>query len=77
MTGQLSVPAQPWLVRPRRGRADRAAGYALVEMVVRAGDEVGCGRVEELLIVAPLVLPERAGVRVQSPWTSRTMPVAG
>ncbi|WP_229922416.1 polyketide synthase dehydratase domain-containing protein, partial [Streptomyces noursei] len=40
-------------------------GTALLEMVMRAGDEVGCGRVEELTLAAPLVLPERGAVRVQ------------
>ncbi|NBH02461.1 polyketide synthase dehydratase domain-containing protein, partial [Amycolatopsis sp. SID8362] len=32
---------------------------------VRAGDEVGCGVVEELTLEAPLVVPERGGVRLQ------------
>ncbi|MFF3155621.1 SDR family NAD(P)-dependent oxidoreductase [Streptomyces sp. NPDC057910] len=40
-------------------------GTAFVELVVRAGDEVGCGRLDELTLQAPLVLPERAAVRVQ------------
>ena len=34
-------------------------------MVIRAGDEVGCAVVEELMLAAPLVLPEGAGVQVQ------------
>ncbi|MCE0446389.1 polyketide synthase dehydratase domain-containing protein [Streptomyces tricolor] len=41
-------------------------GSALVELAVRAGDEVGCGVVEELLIEAPLVVPGAgAGCGVQ------------
>ncbi|MDQ0578395.1 hypothetical protein QF030_000573 [Streptomyces rishiriensis] len=40
-------------------------GTGLVELAVRAGDEVGCGVVEELVIEAPLVVPEQGGVRVQ------------
>jgi polyketide synthase 12 len=34
-------------------------------MAVRAGDEIGCGSVAELLIQTPLVLPDRGGVQVQ------------
>ncbi|MBV1942448.1 SDR family NAD(P)-dependent oxidoreductase, partial [Streptomyces sp. BV286] len=40
-------------------------GAAFVELVVRAGDEVGCGRVEELMLAAPLVVPARGSVQVQ------------
>ncbi|BFO16855.1 hypothetical protein SHKM778_32430 [Streptomyces sp. KM77-8] len=40
-------------------------GTAFVELAVRAGDEVGCGRLEELTLQAPLVLPKRAAVQVQ------------
>ncbi|MEU4924884.1 type I polyketide synthase, partial [Streptomyces parvus] len=36
-----------------------------VDVVVRAGDEVGCGVLSELVIEAPLVLPERGGVQVR------------
>ncbi|AWS44268.1 type I polyketide synthase [Streptosporangium sp. 'caverna'] len=63
MTGRLSLAAQPWL-------ADHAVlgtvlfpGAGLVELVLRAGVEVGCSVVEELLLRAPLVLPE-SGARV-------------
>ncbi|MER6074408.1 type I polyketide synthase [Streptomyces sp. NPDC001817] len=40
-------------------------GTAFVELAVRAGDEVGCGRLEELTLQAPLVVPERGAVQVQ------------
>ena len=43
-------------------------GAALAEMAVRAADEAGCGRVEELVIEVPLVLPGRGGVQVQVTW---------
>ncbi|WP_225976853.1 type I polyketide synthase [Streptomyces sp. CS065A] len=65
LTGRLSVDGVPWL-------ADHAVlgrvllpGTAFVELAVRAGDEVGCGVVEELTLQAPLVLPERGGVALQ------------
>ncbi|WP_176308736.1 polyketide synthase dehydratase domain-containing protein, partial [Micromonospora sp. NBS 11-29] len=40
-------------------------GTALVELVVRAGDEVATPRVRDLTVVAPLPLPATGGVRVQ------------
>jgi acyl carrier protein len=40
-------------------------GTAFVELAIRAGDQVGCGLLEELTLEAPLVLPERGGVQVQ------------
>ncbi|MBL1102861.1 type I polyketide synthase, partial [Streptomyces coffeae] len=40
-------------------------GTAFVELAVRAGDEVGCGRIEELTLSAPLVLPEQGSVQIQ------------
>ncbi|MBO1415268.1 type I polyketide synthase, partial [Streptomyces sp. FH025] len=49
---------------PVTGRAVVPAS-ALVDIVVRAGDEAGCGRVEELTVELPLVLPERGAVRIQ------------
>ncbi len=65
LTGQLSVAVQPWLADALvTGRVVLPAA-ALADMAVRAGDEVGCGRIEELLVETPLVLPERGGVRVQ------------
>ncbi|MFE2671485.1 type I polyketide synthase, partial [Streptomyces mirabilis] len=65
LTGRLSVQDQPWL-------ADHAvAGLVLlpstgyVELVVRAGDQVGCGLLEELTLQTPLVVPESGAVQVQ------------
>ncbi|MFD4764135.1 type I polyketide synthase [Streptomyces sp. NPDC058439] len=40
-------------------------GTAFVELAVRAGDQAGCGGVEELVLETPLVLPERGGVQLQ------------
>ncbi|KJS51538.1 hypothetical protein VM98_36630, partial [Streptomyces rubellomurinus subsp. indigoferus] len=40
-------------------------GTAFVELAVRAGDEVGCDRVDELTLEAPLVLAAREAVLVQ------------
>ncbi|WP_326695902.1 SDR family NAD(P)-dependent oxidoreductase [Streptomyces sp. NBC_01754] len=40
-------------------------GTAFVELAIRAGDQVGCGQVEELVLQTPLVLPEQGGVQLQ------------
>jgi len=40
-------------------------GPAFVELVIRAGDEVACEVIKELVLAAPLVLDEDAGAQVQ------------
>ncbi|MFJ2444594.1 type I polyketide synthase, partial [Streptomyces sp. NPDC087658] len=64
-TGVLSVQAQPWLADHIVGGAVVVPGTALVEMVVRAGDEVGCEGLDELSLMQPLVVPEQGGLAVQ------------
>ncbi|MDF3294454.1 polyketide synthase dehydratase domain-containing protein, partial [Streptomyces silvisoli] len=41
------------------------AGTGYVELAIRAGDSVGCDRLEELVLETPLVLPAQGGVQVQ------------
>jgi acyl transferase domain-containing protein len=65
LTGRLSVQAQPWLADHVVAGQVLVPAAVLAEMAVRAGDQVGCGRVEELLIEAPLVLTGLGGVQVQ------------
>ncbi|WP_405093739.1 SDR family NAD(P)-dependent oxidoreductase [Micromonospora sp. NBC_01392] len=65
LTGRLSVSAQPWLADHAVLGSVLLAGTAFVELVVYAGDQVGCGVVQELTLQAPLVLPEQGGVQVQ------------
>ncbi len=65
-TGRLSLSTHPWL-------ADHTVGGGMVlfpatgflELAVRAGDEVGCDRVEEFTLATPLLLPDDAAVVVQ------------
>lgn len=40
-------------------------GAGFVELVIRAGDEVGCALIEELVLAAPLVMHPGVGVQVQ------------
>ncbi|WP_373920581.1 type I polyketide synthase [Streptomyces rapamycinicus] len=65
LTGRLSLRTHAWL-------ADHAVlgrvvlpGTAFVELALRAGDAVGCDRLEELTLEMPLVLPEDGAVQVQ------------
>ncbi|MFJ4526710.1 beta-ketoacyl synthase N-terminal-like domain-containing protein, partial [Streptomyces sp. NPDC088810] len=64
-TSRLSLRTHPWLADHAVGGAVLVPGTGLVELAVRAGDEVGCGVLDELVIEAPLVLPEQGGVRLQ------------
>ncbi|GAB2695502.1 type I polyketide synthase [Kitasatospora kifunensis] len=65
LTSRLSLRTHAWLADHAVGGVVLVPGTGLVELAVRAGDEVGCGSLEELVIEAPLVVPEHGGVRVQ------------
>ncbi|MFD8726299.1 type I polyketide synthase, partial [Streptomyces sp. NPDC059629] len=64
-TSRLSLRTHAWLADHAVGGVVLVPGTGLVELAVRAGDEVGCGTLEELVIEAPLIVPEQGGVRVQ------------
>ncbi len=65
LTGRLSVETHAWLAEHRLGDVVTVPGTAFLELAVRAGDQVGCGRIEELTLGSPLVVPDRGGVQVQ------------
>jgi acyl transferase domain-containing protein/acyl-CoA synthetase (AMP-forming)/AMP-acid ligase II/thioesterase domain-containing protein len=64
-SGHLSVNAQPWLADHAMGGQVLLPATAFAELALRAGDEAGCGTLEELAIVAPLTVPSAEGTRVQ------------
>ncbi|MEU7191700.1 SDR family NAD(P)-dependent oxidoreductase [Streptomyces sp. NPDC045369] len=65
-TGRLSVRTHPWLADHAVGGVVLLPGTGFVELAVCAGDQAGCGVLEELTLQAPLVLPEDGGaVQVQ------------
>ena len=64
-TGTLSAREQPWLARHLVGGAVLLPGAAFVELAAQAGQRAGCGRIEELTLEVPLVLPGHGGVQVQ------------
>ncbi|BFO16901.1 hypothetical protein SHKM778_32890 [Streptomyces sp. KM77-8] len=65
LTGRLSLASQPWLADHAVGGTVLFPGTGMVELAIAAGDRVGCERLEELTLQAPLVIPERGGVQVQ------------
>ncbi|OZM74231.1 beta-ketoacyl synthase [Amycolatopsis antarctica] len=65
LTGRLSIAAQPWLADHVVAGTTLLPGAALVELAIRAGDEVGCDRVAELTVTAPLPLSAHGGTQVQ------------
>ncbi|MFI0425303.1 polyketide synthase dehydratase domain-containing protein, partial [Spongiactinospora sp. 9N601] len=56
VSGRLSVGSRPWVADHVVAGRVLLPGTAFVELAVRAGDEVGCGLVEELTLQAPLVV---------------------
>ncbi|MGW0892218.1 SDR family NAD(P)-dependent oxidoreductase [Saccharopolyspora sp. NPDC002578] len=64
-TSRLSRRTHPWLAEHAVSGAVLVPGTALLELALRAGDETGCDRVDELTLAAPLLLPEHGGVQVQ------------
>src|SRR6185312_11264575 len=65
LTGRLSPSTQGWLADHAVGGVVLFPGAGFVELVIRAGDEVGCGIVDELNLAAPLVLPVAGSVAIQ------------
>ncbi|MGW2643183.1 SDR family NAD(P)-dependent oxidoreductase [Streptomyces sp. NPDC001348] len=64
-TGRLSLATHPWLAEHAVNGTVVVPGAALVEIAVRAGDQVGRGTVRDLTLHAPLVLDERGGVALR------------
>ena len=65
VTARLSLRSQPWLSDHAVAGHVVLPGTAFVEMAMTAGDAAGCGRIEELTLAAPLVLPADGAVWVQ------------
>ncbi|MFC4562163.1 type I polyketide synthase [Nocardiopsis mangrovi] len=64
-TGRLSRATHAWLADHAVAGSVVVPGTAVVEMVSRAGDEVGCGRIGELVLQAPVIVPEQGAVQVR------------
>ncbi|MFJ9034738.1 type I polyketide synthase, partial [Streptomyces sp. NPDC102274] len=64
-SGRLSLRTHPWLTDYRVLGAAVLPGAAYMDLALRAGDHVGCASLDDLMLGAPLVLPERDGVQVR------------
>ncbi|SCL14093.1 Acyl transferase domain-containing protein [Micromonospora nigra] len=64
-TGRLSVRTHPWLGEHRVMDNILLPGTAFVELATYAGEQAGCPTLEELTLLAPLVLPELGSLQVQ------------
>ncbi|MFJ8746956.1 type I polyketide synthase, partial [Embleya sp. NPDC127516] len=65
LTGRLSLSSHAWLRDHAVAGTVLLPGAAFVELAIRAGDEVGCGRIAELALEAPLVIPEHGASQIQ------------
>ncbi|GAA3868577.1 type I polyketide synthase [Saccharothrix violaceirubra] len=65
LTGSVSARTHPWLADHRVGGVVLLPATAFLDFAVAAGDRVGADHVADLVLEAPLVLPERGAVRVQ------------
>ncbi|EFC80864.1 Acyl transferase [Parafrankia sp. EUN1f] len=66
LTGRIAIATQPWLVGRTLAGIPVAPDSVLVELAIRAGDEVGATTVTELAVTEPLVLPESGGLHIQA-----------
>ncbi|WP_369214589.1 type I polyketide synthase, partial [Streptomyces flavofungini] len=64
-TSQVSLQVHPWLLDHKVGGTVIMPGTGYLEMAIRAADQVGCARVEELILATPMVLDEKVPTSVQ------------
>ncbi|MFE4455465.1 type I polyketide synthase, partial [Streptomyces sp. NPDC056796] len=64
-TGRISLSTHPWLADHAVNGAVLLPGTAFVDLVLRAGRDLGCDRVRELTLETSLVLNESDGVTIQ------------
>ncbi|OBI07352.1 hypothetical protein A5714_22385 [Mycobacterium sp. E2462] len=72
LTGRLSLASHPWFADHKVFGTVIVPGAAMVEMALRAGECAGTPRVDELILLAPLIIDEHRGVAVQlvvGQWT--------
>ncbi|TCO53677.1 type I polyketide synthase [Actinocrispum wychmicini] len=65
LTGRLSLDTHPWLADHRILGVVTLPGAAYVEMALRAGQEIGCDVLEELVQEVPMEIPDDGDVSVQ------------
>ncbi|WP_407672378.1 type I polyketide synthase [Parafrankia discariae] len=66
LTGRLSLRSHPWLADHAVRGTVLLPATAQLELVFQAALHTGAAGIEELTLEAPLLLPERGGVRLQA-----------
>ncbi|MET7677279.1 SDR family NAD(P)-dependent oxidoreductase [Streptomyces seoulensis] len=64
-TGRISARSHPWFADHAVAGTLLVPGTALVELALHAGAALGCERLEELALQAPLVLPDEGALQLQ------------
>ncbi|WP_456114792.1 type I polyketide synthase [Streptomyces marianii] len=65
VSGRLSLAEHPWLADHRVAGEILVPGTALLDLAAWTAREAGCALVEELLMEAPLIVPEDGSVRLR------------
>ncbi|TYB45397.1 type I polyketide synthase [Actinomadura chibensis] len=65
LTGRISLSRHPWLADHAVMETVVLPGTAYLEIAAYAADQAGCDRVDDLTLLAPLVLDDAADVRFQ------------
>ncbi|MFC6093087.1 type I polyketide synthase [Saccharothrix lopnurensis] len=65
LTGRLARSTHGWLADHAVHGTVLVPGTGLVELAVRAGDQVGCDVVEELTLEVPLLLPDQGALALR------------
>ncbi|WP_393063799.1 SDR family NAD(P)-dependent oxidoreductase [Streptomyces sp. LN549] len=65
LTSRISLRSHPWLADHAVEGTVLLPGTAFVELAIRAGDQVGADRFEELILEAPVILPADGAVQLQ------------
>ncbi|ATE55857.1 polyketide synthase [Actinosynnema pretiosum] len=65
VTSHVSVRSHPWLAGPAVDGVLALPGAVLVELAGRAGDELGCTLLRELVVPRPPALPVDGGLAIQ------------
>ncbi|WP_372462111.1 type I polyketide synthase [Streptomyces endocoffeicus] len=65
LAGRISLADQPWLADHVVRGTVILPGTAFVGLALRAGEQAGCEIVEELVLEAPLAVPDRGAIQLQ------------
>ncbi|MFG1646932.1 SDR family NAD(P)-dependent oxidoreductase [Amycolatopsis sp. NPDC049252] len=65
LSTRLARGSVPWFAEHRIGDEIVLPGVAVLDVALHAGLRIGCGRVEELVLRSPLLIPETGALDVQ------------